>query len=302
MILYMVIPCYNEEEVLRETAKRLKEKYSELITNGKIDTKSKIVFVNDGSKDKTWDIIDELSNLDKVYSGINLAHNVGHQNAVLAGSLVVRDKCDAVITMDADLQDDINTIDAMIEQYSLGNEIVYGVRNKRDTDTFFKRVTAEGFYKFMGLMGVDIILNHADFRLMGQRSLNALAEYGEVNLFLRGIVPTIGFKSTKVYYERAERFAGESKYPLKKMLALAINGITSFSLKPIRFIFVIALISIIAGIILSILVDLVAGLLFIATGLNMVCLGIVGEYIGKIYLEVKHRPRYIVEKTLNLDQ
>ena len=215
-ILYMVVPCYNEQEVLHETAKQLKEKYTSLIQQKLISTKSRIVFVNDGSKDSTWNIIQELHTANpEFFSGINLAHNSGHQNAVLAGLMTVKDICDMAITMDADLQDDINTIDAMVKEYYNGNQVVYGVRSARKTDTFFKKFTAESFYKFMKLMGADVVYNHADFRLMSRRVLNELANYKEVNLFLRGMIPTIGFKSCNVYYERHERFAGESKYPLK---------------------------------------------------------------------------------------
>ena len=235
--LYMVIPCYNEEEVLHETAKRLREKYDSLIAAHMISRDSRIVFVNDGSKDKTWEIISELhKEAPEYFSGINLAHNAGHQNAVLAGLMTVKDICDIAISMDADLQDDINAIDEMVAKYYEGNQVVYGVRSARDTDTFFKKFTAEGFYKFMKVMGADVVYNHADFRLMSRRVLQELGNFREVNLFLRGMVPLIGFQSCNVYYKRAERFAGESKYPLKKMLAFAINGITSFSTKPLKMI------------------------------------------------------------------
>ena len=235
--LYMVVPCYNEEEVLNETAGRLKEKYISLIERNMISPESRVVFVNDGSKDETWNIICSLHESDPdFFSGVNLAHNAGHQNAVLAGLMTVKDICHMAITMDADLQDDIDTIDAMVEKYYEGNQVVYGVRNARDTDTFFKRFTAEGFYKFMKVMGADVVFNHADFRLMSKRVLAELAGFREVNLFLRGMVPLIGFKSCSVYYERHERFAGESKYPLKKMMSFAINGITSFSTKPLKLI------------------------------------------------------------------
>lgn len=311
--LYMVVPCYNEEAVLHETAKRLKEKYASLIEKGLISPESRVVFVNDGSKDKTWEIIQELhSNDPTVFSGINLARNSGHQNAVLAGLMTVKDICDVAITMDADLQDDINAIDAMVEKYHEGNQVVYGVRSARDTDTFFKKFTAEGFYKFMKVMGADVVYNHADFRLMSRRVLQELANYREVNLFLRGMVPLIGFKSCSVYYERAERFAGESKYPLKKMLAFAINGITSFSTKPLKLIttmgFIMSLISIIA-MIWTIIVKFagaselgwsstVCSIWFIG-GLQLLALGIIGEYVGKIYAEVKQRPRYIVAEFIN---
>lgn len=315
-ILYMVVPCYNEEEVLHETAKRLKEKYTSLISRGLIDQQSRIVFVNDGSRDKTWQIIRELHETEpNFFSGINLARNSGHQNAVLAGLMTVKDICDMAITMDADLQDDINAIDAMVEKYHEGNQVVYGVRSARKTDTFFKRFTAEGFYKFMKVMGADVVYNHADFRLMSRRVLQELAEYREVNLFLRGLVPLIGFQSCEVYYERAERFAGESKYPLKKMLSFAINGITSFSTKPLKLItamgFIMSVISIIA-MIWTVVVKFagmselgwsstVCSIWFIG-GLQLLALGIIGEYIGKIYAEVKQRPRYTVAEFINQEE
>jgi len=311
--LYMVVPCYNEEAVLPETSKRLKEKYQSLISRGLISDKSRVVFVNDGSKDKTWSMIQELHESDpQFFSGINLAHNAGHQNAVLAGLMTVKDICDMAITMDADLQDDINTIDAMVEKYYEGNQVVYGVRSARDTDTFFKRFTAEGFYKFMKVMGADVVYNHADFRLMSKTVLKELANFKEVNLFLRGMVPLIGYQSCNVYYERAERFAGESKYPLKKMLAFAINGITSFSVKPLKLItnvgMIMSILSVIA-IIWSIVAKIggfseigwsstMCSIWFIG-GLQLLALGIIGEYIGKIYAEVKQRPRFIIADFIN---
>ncbi len=311
--LYMVVPCYNEEAVLHETAKRLKEKYVSLIERELISKESRVVFVNDGSKDKTWDIICELHAADPQYfSGINLARNSGHQNAVLAGLMTVKDICSMAITMDADLQDDVNAIDAMVEKYHEGNQVVYGVRSARKTDTFFKKFTAEGFYKFMKVMGADVVYNHADFRLMSSRVLKELANYREVNLFLRGLVPLIGFQSCNVYYERAERFAGESKYPLKKMLAFAVNGITSFSTKPLKLIttvgFLMSIISVIA-IIWAFAVKIaghselgwsstMCAIWFIG-GLQLLALGIIGEYVGKIYAEVKQRPRFIVADFLN---
>lgn len=311
--LYMVVPCYNEEEVLNETAGRLKKKYISLIERNMISPESRVVFVNDGSKDETWNIICSLHESDPdFFSGVNLAHNAGHQNAVLAGLMTVKDICDMAITMDADLQDDIDTIDAMVEKYYEGNQVVYGVRNARDTDTFFKRFTAEGFYKFMKVMGADVVFNHADFRLMSKRVLAELAGFREVNLFLRGMVPLIGFKSCSVYYERHERFAGESKYPLKKMMSFAINGITSFSTKPLK------LITTLGGIMsfLSILAFIWAFVvkvighseigwssmmcsIWLIGGLQLLCLGIIGEYVGKIYAEVKQRPRYIIDEFIN---
>jgi len=312
-ILYMVVPCYNEEEVLNETASRLKEKYQSLAERNLISAESRIVFVNDGSKDKTWEIIQSLHEENPEYfSGLNLAHNAGHQNAVLAGLMSVKELCDMAITMDADLQDDIDTIDAMVEKYYEGNQVVYGVRNARDTDTFFKKFTAESFYKFMKVMGADVVYNHADFRLMSKRVLAELAEFREVNLFLRGMVPLIGFKSCSVYYERHERFAGESKYPLKKMLSFAVNGITSFSTKPLKLITslggIMSVISI-AAFIWAFVVKLIGhsetgwsstmcSIWFIG-GLQLLCLGIIGEYVGKIYAEVKQRPRYIIDKFIN---
>lgn len=311
--LYMVVPCYNEQEVLHETARQLKAKYETLIQQNLISSESRIVFVNDGSKDSTWSIIQELhSEQPRFFSGINLAHNSGHQNAVLAGLMSVKDICDMAITMDADLQDDINTIDAMVKKYYEGNQVVYGVRSARKTDTFFKKFTAESFYKFMKLMGADVVYNHADFRLMSSRVLQELSGFREVNLFLRGMIPLIGFQSCNVYYERHERFAGESKYPLKKMLSFAVNGITSFSTKPLKLItslgFIMFVISVIAFI-WSFIVK-IAGLsvggwsstmcsIWLIGGLQLLCLGIIGEYVGKIYAEVKQRPRFIVADFLN---
>lgn len=311
--LYMVIPCYNEEAVLRETAKRLQDKYMRLLEKKMISSNSRIVFVNDGSKDRTWEIIAELhTQAPSLFSGINLAHNAGHQNAVLAGLMTVREQCDMAISMDADLQDDINAIDEMIAKYYEGNQVVYGVRSARNTDTFFKKCTAEGFYKFMAAMGADVVYNHADFRLMSRRVLQELSNFREVNLFLRGMVPLIGFQSCNVYYERAERFAGESKYPLKKMLAFAINGITSFSNKPLRMITTIGLLMFVlsaAAFIWAFIVKLTGHSelgwsstmcsIWLIGGLQLLALGIIGEYIGKIYAEVKQRPRYIVADYLN---
>ena len=311
-ILYMVIPCYNEEEVLHETASRLQEKFSTLISANKISEKSRVVFVNDGSKDKTWQIICELHEQNKIFSGINLSRNRGHQNALLAGLMTVKNLADMVISMDADLQDDINAIDEMIEKFYAGFDIVYGVRSKRETDTFFKKFTAESFYKLIKFLGGDIVNNHADYRLMSKRALDGLAEFGEVNLFLRGIVPMIGYPSTVVYYERAERFAGESKYPLKKMLFFAFQGITSLTVEPIRMITkfgaIISLLSLLVifwifyqhfvGQTVAGWSSMLASLWFIG-GLLLLSIGVVGEYIGKIYLETKKRPRFIVSEFLN---
>ncbi len=310
--LYFVIPCYNEEQVLPETAKRLKDKVRALIQRGKIDEGSRILFVNDGSADRTWEIIRALHEQDPLYSGINLSRNRGHQNALLAGLMTTKDYADMVVSMDADLQDDIDAVDEMIEKYLQGIDIVYGVRSSRAKDTFFKKATAEGFYKIMNTMGANTVFNHADYRLMSRRSLEGLSEFQEVNLFLRGIVPMIGFSWDVVYYERGERFAGESKYPLKKMLSFAIEGITSLSTKPIRMItglgFFIFLVSI--GMLIYSLVRHFTGATIVGWttlmvsvwaigGLILLSLGVVGEYIGKIYLETKARPRYLIEEFLN---
>ena len=310
--LYMVMPCYNEQEVLPETSKRLKEKLSTLVKAGKIDPESRIIFVNDGSKDRTWEIIRRLHEEAPVFGGVNLSRNRGHQNALLAGLMTVKDHADMAISMDADLQDDINAIDEMVEKYLNGTDIVYGVRSSRAKDTFFKKATAEGFYKLMNTMGVNTVFNHADYRLMSKRALEGLAEFREVNLFLRGIVPMIGYSTDVVYYERGERFAGESKYPLGKMLSFAIEGITSLSTKPIRMItflgFFIFLVSI--GILIYSLVRHFMGATIVGWttlmvsvwaigGLILLSLGVVGEYIGKIYLETKARPRFLIEEFLN---
>lgn len=310
--LYLVIPCYNEEEVLMETSKRLLAKASDLINKGVISEKSKIVFVDDGSKDKTWQIIESLHKENELISGIKLSRNRGHQNALLAGLMTAKEHADMVISLDADLQDDIDAIDKFIEEYYKGNDVVYGVRSSRETDTFFKRNTAMGFYKFMTALGVDIVNNHADYRLMSKRALEGLASYREINLFLRGIVPLIGYKSSVVTYERAERFAGESKYPLKKMLAFAFDGITSFSIKPIRLItsigfiiFLLSLVTLAYSLIAKFTGNTVSGWTSIVSsiwllgGVQLLALGIIGEYIGKIYTEVKDRPRYIIDKFIN---
>ncbi len=305
--LYIVIPCYNEEEVLNKTKTELKKKMNTLIQNKKIDKQSKVIFVNDGSKDKTWDLIQQFYQEDKLFGGINLSRNRGHQNALLAGLLTVKDDADIVISMDADLQDDIDAIDLMIEKRKEGADVVYGVRNSRKKDSFFKRTTAQGFYRVMKMLGVDVIYNHADYRLTSRRVLDSLKDYREVNLFLRGIFPLIGFKSDIVYYERKERFAGKSKYPLKKMLNFAWDGITSFSVKPIRLvlnvgvvILILSLLMILYSVIQKVLGNTVDGWTFIVCslwllgGIQMLSLGIIGEYIGKIYSETKARPRYLV--------
>ena len=309
--LYMIIPCYNEEKVLPITSEMFLEELNLLITKDKISENSRILFVNDGSKDKTWDLIKELSEKDEHFIGICQSRNRGHQNALLCGLITLKDKADAVISIDADLQDDINTFDEMVEKYENGCDVVYGVRSKRETDTFFKRFTAEAFYKTLNKMGAKVIFNHADFRLMSKRALNAFAEYKETNIFLRGMVPLIGYKSDIVTYERFERLAGESKYPLKKMLALAWEGITSLSIQPIRMItglgtivFAISIIMIIYSLVSYFMGFAVSGWASILCsiwaigGLQILAIGIIGEYIGKIYLEVKRRPRFIVEEFL----
>lgn len=313
-ILYLVIPCYNEEEVISETAKRLKIKMESLIEKQMISHKSKVVFVNDGSKDKTWELIKNFHEQDSLFSGLNLSRNRGHQNALLAGLMTAKDYADMVISMDADLQDDINAMDEMIEKFHQGCDIVYGVRSKRETDTFFKRFTAESFYKLMNSMGANTVYNHADYRLMSKRALEALSNFTEVNLFLRGIVPMIGFKTGVVTYERNERFAGESKYPLKKMFSFAFEGITSLSIKPIRMItftgLVVFLISV--AMLIYTLTQHFTGRTIIGWasvmvsvwaigGLLMLAIGIVGEYIGKIYMETKARPRYFIDEFINTE-
>lgn len=313
-ILYMVVPCYNEELVLDETSERLKAKYEQLISNNIISPKSRVVYVNDGSKDKTWEKIQEKHNENPMFSGINLSRNRGHQNALLAGLMTVRNLADCVISMDADLQDDINAIDEMLEKFENENcDIVYGVRDNRDTDTVFKRRTAGAFYKLMQGLGSQSVPNHADFRLMSRRALDGLAQFPEQNLFLRGMVPLVGYKSDIVYYKRGERFAGESKYPLKKMISFALDGITSTSAAPMRLIFWIGLVWFLLAIVGAIYIIIshfingsdVAGwastMLAIVGfgGANLLALGVIGEYIGKIFLEVKQRPRYLIEDFIN---
>jgi glycosyltransferase involved in cell wall biosynthesis len=311
-VLYVVVPCYNEEEVLPETSKRLKEKMTSLIEKGVISDKSRVCLVNDGSKDSTWSIIQKLHEEDVLFSGINLSRNRGHQNALLAGLMTVKDVADVAISMDADLQDDINAMDAMLEKYHNGCDIVYGVRSKRATDTAFKRMTAEGFYKMMNWMGANTVYNHADYRLMSKRALEGLAQFKEVNLFLRGIVPMIGYPTDVVYYERSERFAGESKYPLKKMLSFAIEGITSLSDKPIKmitglgvFVFLMSIVILIYSLVRHFTGGTIVGWTTIVAsiwaigGLILLSLGVIGEYIGKIYMETKERPRFIIEQFLD---
>lgn len=305
-ILYIVVPCYNEEACLEETKKQLLKKMTDLIHTDSVSQKSRIVFIDDGSKDKTWEMIYKSP---KTIVGIKLAHNRGHQNALLAGLMYAKEHCDISISIDADLQDDVNALDKMIKEYADGAEIVYGVRSERKTDSWFKRTTAQSFYKIMSFLGVETVYNSADFRLMSKRALEALSEYSEVNLFLRGIVPSIGFKTSTVSYARSKRFAGESKYSLKKMLNFAWDGISSFSTKPIRLIlglgtivFLVSLGVLIYSFIVKLIGYTVDGWTFtvcsiwLLGGLQMFALGIVGEYVGKIYAEVKHRPRYIIEK------
>lgn len=312
--LIMVIPCYNEQEVLPETAKRMAEKYDSLMERQLIARDSRILFVDDGSKDKTWPMIEELVEANAIFSGLKLSRNRGHQNAVLAGLMTAKEEADCVISMDADLQDDINAIDDMLAAHEQGADVVYGVRSSRTTDTAFKRNTALAFYRLMKKLGVEVVYNHADFRLMSRRVLEHLADYKEVNLFLRGMVPLVGFPSATVEYKRAERFAGESKYPLKKMISFALDGITSLSIKPLRLIFslgfVIFLISLLM--LLYILISWIAGRavpgwtsilasIWMLGGIQLLSLGVVGEYIAKIYNEAKARPRFIIEKYIKKD-
>lgn len=310
-ILYIVIPCYNEQEVLPVTSGLFLDKIRELKTNDKIHEESKVVFVNDGSKDNTWNIICNLAKEYIEIEGITLSRNRGHQNAVLAGLMEVKDRCDITITIDCDGQDDINAMDQMVDEYMNGCEVVYGVRSSRETDPFFKRATAEGYYKVLKFLGAEVVFNHADYRLLSFRVLHELAKYKEVNIYLRGMVPLVGFKSTSVYYERHERYAGESHYPLKKMLALAFDGITSLSIKPIRMIMglgmgiaLLSFIGVIWSVVMWIVGNTVSGwtsmtcLICFLGGIQLICLGVLGEYIGKIYMETKERPRYIIsEKT-----
>lgn len=309
-ILYIVIPCYNEQEVLPITAPMFLQKINDLAAAGKISPESRVLFVSDGSKDRTWEIICDLAAHDPHYAGICQSRNRGHQNAVLAGLMEAKSRCDITISIDCDGQDDINAMDAMVDAYRDGCDVVYGVRSKRETDTFFKRFTAESFYKILNAMGAEVVFNHADYRLMSARVLEEFARFREVNLFLRGMVPLVGFKSTCVTYERHERMAGESHYPLSKMLALAFDGITSLSIKPIRFItgfgVFVALVSFIG--VLWAVIEAALGLtvsgwasmtsiICFVSGVQLICLGVIGEYIGKIYLESKHRPRYIISDT-----
>ena len=314
--LIIVVPCYNEQEVLPITAPMFLAKIKSLAQAGQITQDSRVMFVNDGSRDDTWNIITRLAEEDAHYIGISQSRNRGHQNAVLAGLMTAKDMCDITISIDCDGQDDINAMDGMVAAYHEGCEIVYGVRSRRDTDTFFKRFTAESFYKLLNAMGAEVVYNHADYRLISSRALQELAKFREVNIFLRGMVPLVGFKSTSVYYERSERAAGKSHYPLSKMLALAFDGITSLSIKPIKMIFVLGLIvalisfvGIIWAVVEAILGNTVGGwasttcIICFLSGVQLISIGVIGEYIGKIYMEVKHRPRYIIsEKTWKDDK
>ncbi len=310
-VLYLVIPCYNEEEVLPITAPQFLNKIDELTLDGEISADSKILFVNDGSKDKTWQIISDLAKTDSRYIGISLSRNRGHQNALLAGLNEAAEKCDITISIDCDGQDDINAVDRMVAEYKNGADVVYGVRQSRKKDGFFKRTSAQGFYKMMNLLGVEVVYNHADYRLLSSKVIKALADFKEVNIFLRGMVPLVGFKSTCVYYDRDSRLAGKSKYPLSKMISLALNGITSLSIKPIRLItvfgLIVAMVSLIGvawSIVTALMGKAVAGwastvsIVCLLGGIQLLSLGVIGEYVGKIYLETKSRPRYIIsEKT-----
>lgn len=310
-ILYLVIPCYNEGEILPITTKELSSKYKKLIENGEISNQSKILYVDDGSKDETWNLIENFHKENPIFCGLKLSRNKGHQNALFAGLMFAKNYSDIAISMDADLQDDINVIEKMLNEYNNGNEIVYGVRSSRKKDSFFKRFSAESFYKFMSFMGVEIIFNHADCRLMSKIALEALEQYEEVNLFLRGIIPQLGFNTSIVYYERNERIAGESKYPLVKMIKFAIEGVTSFSVKPLQifthigfFLSILSFIILVYALIIKLTGNAISGWTFIivsiwlVAGIQMLSLGIIGEYISKIYNETKKRPKYIIEKEL----
>ena len=313
-IVYLVIPCYNEEEVLPETVSRLTDKLNRMKSAGVISSGSKMLLVDDGSKDKTWELITRFNRENSYVEGIKLAHNRGHQHCLLSGLETAMKYCDCAISLDADLQDDIEVLDQFVEKFSEGCDVVYGVRKKRETDSFFKKTTAEGFYKIMKVLGVDVVFNHADYRLMSRRALEALSEYKEVNLFLRGIVPLIGYRSDYVYYDRHERFAGESKYPLKKMLSFALDGITSFSVKPLKLISnmgilisILSIFGLLYALISHFTGNTVAGWtaivcsIWLLGGLQMLSLGVVGGYVGKIYSETKRRPRYHIETFLKND-
>lgn len=309
-VLYLVIPCYNEEQVLPVTAPLFRDKLRALMDAGRISADSRVLFVDDGSKDATWSVIQRLADEDDLVEGINLSRNRGHQNALLAGLMTAKERADVTVSIDCDGQDDIRAVDAMLTEYEAGCDVVYGVRSSRQTDTFFKRFTAQAFYRLLAGMGVESVYNHADYRLLSRRALQGLAQFGEVNLFLRGMVPLVGYRSSSVYYERTARLAGKSHYPLRKMLALAINGITSLSVKPLKLItglgltvFLISLVMIVWSLIRHFTAATVSGwsslmcvILFLG-GIQLLCVGVLGEYIGKIYAEVKRRPRYIVSET-----
>ncbi len=308
-VLYIVIPCYNEEEALPITAARMGELLDDLTGKGLIAPESRVTLVDDGSRDKTWEVICALNEKDKRFEGVKLAHNAGHMNALWAGMSMVCEHCDALVTIDADLQDDVNAIYGFLEKYREGCDVVYGVRNSRRTDTAFKRSTAQGFYKLMKKLGVEMVYNAADYRLLSRRAVEALLQFGEVNMFLRGMVPLLGFKSAEVYYERGERVAGESKYPLKKMVAFAVEGITSFSNKPIRFVTLLGLICALLGVAMAVyvIVSLIGGhsvagwastimSIWLLGGFQLIALGLIGEYVGKIYMETKRRPKFILEE------
>ena len=311
-VLFIVIPCYNEQEALPITAKRLVELTDDMISRRIIAPESRIVLVNDGSKDDTWKVISGLHADNPRFEGVKLAHNVGHMNALWAGMTLSAERCDCVITIDADLQDDVNAMYGFLEEYGKGADVVYGVRSSREKDTFFKRTTAQGFYKLMNRLGVEMVYNHADYRLLSRRALQALLSFGEVNMFLRGMVPMLGFKTAQVYYERGERVAGESKYPLKKMLAFAMEGITSLSNRPIRYVLLVGALCALLGVVMAVyvIVSLVRGhtvagwasimmSIWLLGGLQLMALGLIGEYVGKIYMETKRRPKFILEEHLN---
>ena len=312
MVLYLVIPCYNEEAVLPITAPKLREKFAALHLAGKIDARSRICFIDDGSKDRTWEMIEALHAEDPAFSGICLSRNRGHQNALLCGLMTLRERADCIISLDADLQDDINAIDEMLEKFSEGCDVVYGVRSRRDKDGVFKRLTAEGYYRLLRRMGAEVIFNHADYRLLSRRALDALSQYGEVNVYLRGLVPMLGYRSDVVYYARAKRAAGESKYSLKKMLGLAWEGITSLSLRPIRIVTAVGCLTLLIGLALFLLLlvwlcighavpgwGLPTASIWTVGGLQLAAAGVIGEYVGKTYMEAKARPRYFVETMLD---
>ena len=311
-VLFIVIPCYNEEAALPITAKRLTELTDDMISRQLIDPNSRIVLVDDGSKDATWSVISRLHESDARFEGVKLAHNAGHMNALWAGMTLSAERCDCVVTIDADLQDDVNAMYGFLEEYGKGADVVYGVRSSREKDTAFKRTTAQGFYKAMNKMGVELVYNHADYRLLSHRALEALLSFGEVNMFLRGMVPMLGFKTAQVFYERGERVAGESKYPLKKMIAFAMEGVTSLSNRPIRWVLGLGAFCAVLGLVMAVYVILsmirggtVAGWasmmmsIWLLGGLQLMALGLIGEYIGKIYMETKRRPKFILQEYLD---